>query len=415
MPFMSLKDNTHPHLVFVDENRVLPWSYGHMLAMVLQSRFVRITSRGVQFSFNSDLNIINRGAWNLLPCKHSAAALCEEPDSQMQVFPTGVVDVPGNFALLQQNSLLQKFDNNLCHSPHSGRLLKVNDTRYELSLCDLVDSHLDIIYDRSSDQLWWHEDTTSVAEMVLIFATAVYLMSCVSVNIVRLSQHKPYVANSGELLIVFAVLLYTIISRAALGLRLFVSTEDEILLWTLVIFACLEWGITVRSFFQRTAREKQTKVHPDTQYSVAALDDPQDVARWVQSGSIVDPADSSLARNNAVQGISMPLSCLLLLTARVHYSFENPYTAVLTVLFGVRSWTKFLSFNEPNAIKAQHFSVVCQRLLVHVVDMASFCLLLHNVGRSAHDSFEVLQEQASVALIAVLGGTILRKQQKQFA
>jgi len=41
--------------------------------------------------------------------------------------------------------------------------------------------------------------------------------------------------------------------------------------------------------------------------------------------------------------ICLLTACIALLTLRVHYSFDNPYTLVLSVLFSTRSMFKFMS------------------------------------------------------------------------
>ena len=43
-----------------------------------------------------------------------------------------------------------------------------------------------------------------------------------------------------------------------------------------------------------------------------------------------------------VGGISVYTACLLMMTARVHYTFDNPYLHILTVIFGFRTWMKIV-------------------------------------------------------------------------
>lgn len=378
MPFLSIRDDSHPHLVFMDEKQAISWDVGRMYLMLLNSRFMRITTRGVQFSFFSDLKMLNKAYWNELDCFPVRGALCEET-SGMLLFPSGTIDIPNDLSDLKSNPLLNAFDNRkLCFQENSHRVLLPSDTRYELSLCDLLDSNLDIIYDKANNKLWWHVDDTPYYELIFIFCSALYLMSCVSVNIVRLAKKKQYQATRVEICVVCAVIVFSILSWIFGGLRFLVSSSDVLMLWTLIVFSVVESAASLDVMLFQTAA-------------------PEELSR-------------------TVQGISLPLACLLLLTARVHYSFENPYTPVLTVIFGVRSWTKFLSFNAPLALFRTHmdFGRIAKRAFVHGVDMTCFCMLLNNIGRSAHDKFDVIQEQAAVAVFSILGGTLLRTQQKRF-
>ena len=142
MPFLPLLDDRYPHLVFSDETHVLPWNHGRLYELVSESYFVRITARGVQFSIMSPLDL-TKSAWNHISCNVTESALCRDTFNTL-FFPNGVVDVPSNFDLLQKNAIFDSFsDNTICTSPQTGRVLKMHDTQYEVSLCDLSDGNLD--------------------------------------------------------------------------------------------------------------------------------------------------------------------------------------------------------------------------------------------------------------------------------
>jgi len=55
-----------------------------------------------------------------------------------------------------------KFPNgSSCTSANSGRVFEALDKRYEVSLCDLLDSGVDFVYDHKGQRMHWREDTTS--------------------------------------------------------------------------------------------------------------------------------------------------------------------------------------------------------------------------------------------------------------
>ena len=97
-------------------------------------------------------------------------------------------------------------------------------------------------------------------------------------------------------------------------------------------------------------------------------------------------------------GISVYTALLLLLTLRVHYSFDNPYLHILTVMFGTRTF-----------MKASDLSIKFdfQSLLI-LLDTACFCTLLAiGVGLSADDVFDSVQHQLTILVISLLLSTTI--------
>jgi len=68
--------------------------------------------------------------------------------------------------------------------------------------------------------------------------------------------------------------------------------------------------------------------------------------------------------------ISLLTACIALLTLQVHYSFDNPYTLVLSVLFGTRSMFKLMS----TVILPQSAAQIALLLLNNF----TFCSMLEN-------------------------------------
>ena len=52
MPFMSIKTDSYPFLVFGESAEVMPWSHGTIFSLRLQSTYLRITRRGLQYSMS---------------------------------------------------------------------------------------------------------------------------------------------------------------------------------------------------------------------------------------------------------------------------------------------------------------------------------------------------------------------------
>ena len=165
--------------------------YERMFALRLSSRFVRVSSRGIQFSTMAALRNVSRLASTVknVLCLPTPDALCSEGDS-LVYFPDADVDIPYDFSQIRRSSLTRHFPNGTCTRPNSNRVIDVADRRYEVSLCDLIDGNLDIVLDTVHDTIFWRRDTTSTVEFVFVSGMSVYIMSCVSANVVNISKDR---------------------------------------------------------------------------------------------------------------------------------------------------------------------------------------------------------------------------------
>ena len=299
MPFMSIKTDSYPFLLFGESKTVMPWSHGTIFSLRLQSTYMRITRRGLQYSTSGLIPTMSGALWKSAPCAPSLDGLCSLPAAagSMLWFPSTQVDIPDDFKLIPRNEYLDRFANgSACTSSSTQRSLLMRDTRYEVSLCYLLDSNLDIVYMRET--IYWREDTTSFAVYVLVSCLSVYLVSCMSENIVHSMQgEKASVFAEQKLTVYGSLLIVAYLLFAGDCASLLLTAEDRDLMWHLVFYACVQAG-------------------------AQHLYDPR-----VVRGSC----------------ISLLTACVALVTLRLHYSFDNPYTLVLTLLFGTRSMFKFLS------------------------------------------------------------------------
>ena len=155
MPVFSINENSYPFLVLDQCNRVIPWSDGYLYNLRVKASVLRFTRRGIQAvlassdGYKTTRGIMNSALWTKTECTPALSALCVEQDAaQMAWFPTDVVDIPNDAAELIQNRYLGSFKNKTCSGSESGRVVKLHDTVYEVSLCDLLDLNLDIVYYR---------------------------------------------------------------------------------------------------------------------------------------------------------------------------------------------------------------------------------------------------------------------------
>ena len=178
----------------------MPWHRGMLYSIRTASHFLRVNARGLQYSTVDHLLTPSPSAWNAMPCRLDVAhanhscAFCREPTSGMLVFPTETVSVPDNIASedTYQNNYLQFFQHQSpCNSTHTGRHQVMSDLTYDLSLCDIFDNNLDIIFtDQPEQTLYWRLDKTSPVLLIMFGILAIYMVSCIAQNIVSSIQIK---------------------------------------------------------------------------------------------------------------------------------------------------------------------------------------------------------------------------------
>jgi len=214
---------------------------------------------------------------------------------------------------------------------------------------------VDFVYDHKGQRMHWREDTTSLATVIFVCALSIYIVSCIAQNI----KHVLSNTDIERVWIQHAMLVLTV---------LFISVE--------VVFNDLDGRILtdsdVRLFFVLYV------------YCVAE--------------AVMQKCIQSEARHRSF--ISPLTACLLLLAARIHYSFDTPYTVMLVVVFGVRNWYKFLATQcEPTT---QRESVLfCLDLGVYMA------MLTLGVRHNAATDIEGVANEVVIFALSTLLGTLL--------
>ena len=98
--------------------------------------------------------------------------------------------------------------------------------------------------------------------------------------------------------------------------------------------------------------------------------------------------------------VSPLTACLLLLAARIHYSFDTPYTVMLVVVFGVRNWYKFLATQCKPTTRRE--SVLFGLDLVVYVAMLTL-----GVRHNAATELESAADEVVIFALSTLLGTLL--------
>lgn len=374
IPFFSIQQDTYPFLVLSDSIGTRPWDYGQLFELRLTSKFIRLTARGMQFSTLVDASR-SEMPWEAdVTCTPTPHALCRE-GAGLVYFPDDVVDMPYDLSIIPTNSVLERFPTGTCHG-YSGRRLAVSDTQYEVSLCDLLTANMDILLDTLRDELRWRVDNTQVTEYIFVSVACVYFMSCISANVVRFSGHAGFEITMLELGILFVNVLYVALNMFMGsagswfgGMRYLLTVEDVTLATLMLVYVVCESCVVAYPVLYGW------------------------VSRRKLSGS-----------TSVVSGVSVYTALIMLLTLRVHYTFDNPYIQVLVVMFGTRTFLKISSLCKLDY--ASLFSV-----LVIVLDVACFCAQLAlAVGPAADNLFDAVLSQVTITTISMLLATAVEVQ-----
>lgn len=361
----------------------MPWHRGMLYSIRTASHFLRVNARGLQYSTVDRLLTPSPSAWNAMPCLLNVAdvnhngAFCREPTSGMLVFPTHTVSVPDHVELSSttyKNNYLQYFGSKSpCNRTHTGRSQLMSDMTYDVSLCDIFDNNLDMIFvDTPEQTLYWRMDQTSPVLLVLFGLLAIYMVSCIAQNIVASIQIKHCRVPFAQRLAVILTLLTLAWTFAVEGNFVFVVTaSDRILFWHLILYTSVEL------VYQLVMDNFKDSI-PNTKYSNPCM---------------------------FASSISLLTTSLLLITLRIHYTFDNPYIAVLTTIFGVRTFYKYFVFESSAPLEHA----------LHTLDVFVLASLLGNgVLRTDLEQFESVLNMIVVLFISCLVGGLLSVYKKAF-
>ena len=374
MPFLSLQDEQYPHLVFINDRQPYPWTAGFLYTLWLRSALLRVSARGVQLVAGSPrTGILEAGGWHEARCLPTAGALCNftvgglvgpahTPATNMLLFPTGAVDVPDNFHSLTANghAFLEHFNNSSpCTYSASHREIVTRDTRYEVSLCDLLNANIDFVL--TKDRVFWRQDGTTTAEYVLFSLLGIVIVSQLTSNIMHIIQrgsprvkkakqaehtdHRGHMDNRTQtetvstlahpaLYAVFllATTLFLTVRTWQHAAHYVVTQQDRAAALTLTLFtwtqytqhyAAVLWSglCALRAWAARNE-------HRESGYA------PLDPTR--QEKASFDPAKFT------DHSFSLLIAILLLLILQVYFTTDTPYSTLMVTLFISRSAHKLL-------------------------------------------------------------------------
>lgn len=398
MPFLSIQDGTFPFVCFGESSIAKSWAHGEIYNLRMASVMLRLTTRGMQYTSRERLDSDSLSAWHQTACHSDMNALCVEKNSGMRVFPTDEVSIPDSKELMRsdQSSYLLHFPHDTaCNSSHTGRVRSLTDTTYDLSLCDLLDANLDLIFVDDIDnggRLLWREDKTPWWLLLFMGLAAIYLVSCIAqniVNVVNKNMHIPV----WQRLVTFGVLVMSVWSFVFAGESSYVILHtDKRLMWQLILYVSFELVMQILSDLERAQARHATTPATFVQWLQLSYREVEETGEDSQKAWNVSPYFAS--------SISILTACLLLITLRIHFTMDNPYVVVLTLIFGIRSFYKFLW------VCMYQTSLLEQ--IIQKVDMMLFISLLGNgVASTEYRYVESTLMQFFILFISLVSGALL--------
>ena len=378
MPYMSIRDDSHPFLVFVNNAYPFSWNTGFMYSILLESNFIRINSRGIQYS-QTPLVALDEDKWKEAACAPTEDALCAfvKDSTKMLLFPTSNVDIPDKFGDLNPSThyFLKDFsgtDYSPCTYKNSNRDIKVGDNRYEVSLCDVLDANLDFVLDLETDTVYWRQDKTPTLLYIIYSILAIYLISLMTNNIINiLTKYKhDKVTNqspdaqensrtgldaSNKTLIksikdnsYVMFLLSTLLFLGIMAVneshksKTLVTQQDRDTVMILFVYVSVQFLYHYYLYFFRMCQVHITSKNETNE------EDYQETRKLIPktNSTLTDIQYDQTSRDERDTSFSLLVAFILLLIMLVYKTFDTPYLTLMTTLFLMRSWLKLFLFRH---------------------------------------------------------------------
>jgi len=415
MPSIVLSHKSFPFLTRAGGYTSLKWDHGHLYNILLSSTILRVSERGVSWCTTCDLATDGFRLGGVRPridCLPRYDTMCTVPGnfSGIRLFPSSQVDIPADMdALLAPQAstelgLLWTAVADGCQGKQSSRTLVFGDFEYDVSLCDLVHSKLEFVFYPQQRQLTWrHRDGVfnSLLWTVLVTIAVLFLFTRVCSNLSNIIRGQ---ARTFDWYSTIVTLLAVCASFAACLENDF-STEENILTLGLQLYTLL---CTLLLVGPRAWTHISLYTH---RISAANSSLPTEEHRLLELSPVpradIGKADTSQADVN-VHTTGALTTMLLVLTAHLQNTYDTPFLNIFVVIFGSRSFLKFLNLALLHTKHAKSSYFCYFKFLVFCIDTLVFASVLELAVRtSASSESEYTSTATALLLVSVLAGVFL--------
>lgn len=180
--FVSISDKSYPFINEVNSGLTLAWSYGNYAQLTRSSVALRVNERGVNFIHTGNIrDVTNSRHWEMRDCYDSTTSLCAL-SSGSRFFPFDKVRIASNRTLVSPEIKAVAMEG--CKNTRdSRRWISDQVSVYDVSLCDVVDSRLDVLYLNMDNKVLMRRNSTALWVYVLVSLVSVYLVSNIAQNV----------------------------------------------------------------------------------------------------------------------------------------------------------------------------------------------------------------------------------------
>ena len=192
-----------------------------------------------------------------------------------------------------------------------------------------------------------------------------------------------------------SVTVIILFSRVCTNLTEIVRDHKRVFSWPVTIVA---GSSTVLSYFAMQ--------HNDFSTEERVLSLVLHVYVWVCIFLLLMPKCVRNGPHDSLNTTGALIAVLLLLTAHLQNTYETPFLSILVIIFGARSFLKFLNFVLVHT--QQKCLFVCYKLVILLCDTFVFLAVLELAVRSgARKKTEYAITAAGLILLSILGGVFL--------
>ena len=375
-----------------------------MLVHLGQSTSLQVSLRGLLFS-KSPLLAWALAHWEKMENCHPAADTLCATGRALSFFSTGRVDIADSWSNMTENAFTKLVHGGtVCQSSASGRTVKVGDSSYEVSLCDLQDLNMRFVYDAQASAMYYRQDTSTVTELIIVAIVSIFFVSSLSHNLITIysssatapSPESKLQQSRIQAVVVLATLVYFIAYFLASAPGLLVLEADVTLAVHICVFIILEAMAQVWvAHVHETEKQKQEKKEQSA--DLRQTNFLHSIGRVITIP--VHPESDGY--------VSILTASLLLLSCRVHFTFDTPYLQILVVVFGTRSIYKLFRVLHGQTI-ADCRALCLVEYLMQIIDMFIFSSLLSNgIAVSTHTELDALLATQTTCFFALCFGALL--------
>ena len=402
MPALTLSRTSFPFLTRSGWRAPLEWTHGPLFNALLGSSVLRVGERGVSWCATCEMPAAEWAEWaewadwdaaERVPCLPTPGALCAAQISSLNAslvfFPGAAVRVAAAplaaGAEASPLGALWTAAQRSCYGSASMRDIVFDQREHAVSLCDLVHGRLDfVLYPQLGELAWRRRDSEdffySLLWTALVTVVVLFLFTRVCENLSHIIRGQGRKSDWHTTLL---LLTATACSFPATARNDF-APEERVLTLVLQVYAIFY----IVMLLCHAAYAKFLQVEQGYAPLSGGAEEPR------------APADRSVNTTGAL------IAVLLLLTAHLQNTYETPFLSVFVIIFGARSFLKFLNFTLRHSRAASLNA--CYKLAVLLADTFAFLAIIELAVRTAaRSSSDFASTAAGLELVSVLGGAFL--------